>query len=179
MATEILRRRFTIEEYHRMAETGILGHDDRVELIDGEIVEMSPIASRHSACVARLTHVFFKVVGSRALVWSQAPCVLPPYSEPEPDIMLLRPRADFYEQAHPRPADILLVVEVSDSSLDYDRGVKLRLYARAGIPEAWIVDVAGEVVEVHREPAATGYRDVRRARRGAATSSRRARSLTS
>ena len=166
MATEVLRRRFTLEEYHRMGEAGILSRYDRVELIDGEIFEMSPIGPRHAACVDRLTRIFVISLGERAIVRVQNPVNPAPDSEPQPDVALLLPRHDFYSRAHPGPAHILLVVEVADSSLGYDRGIKRGLYVRAGIQEFWIVDLDGEAVDVHREPVVTGYRDVRRVQRG-------------
>jgi Uma2 family endonuclease len=166
MAVEVLRRRFTVEEYHRMGEAGILQEDDRVELIDGEIVEMTPIGSRHAACVKRLVHLFAGALGDRAVVSVQDPIAIPPESETQPDVALLRPRADFYAGGHPQAADVWLVVEVADASLPVDRGVKLPLYARAGLREAWLVDLAGEVVEVFRRPGAGGYADVQRRARG-------------
>ena len=113
MAIEIIRRRFTVEEYHRMADAGIFTEEDRVELIHGEIVEMSPIGPRHAACVARLNRLFSRVVGELALIWVQNPIRIVPDSEPQPDVVLLRPRADFYQEAHPGPLDIFVVVEVS------------------------------------------------------------------
>jgi len=159
MAATVKRRRFTLDEYHRMGETGILGPDDRVELIEGEIVEMSPIGSRHAGTVARLHHLFSTRLGDRTVVWSQNPLLLVQHqSEPEPDIMLLAPRADFYVARLPEPPDVRLLIEVADSSLPYDRRTKLPLYARAGVTEAWLVDLDAGRLEIHR---GTGYRDVR------------------
>ena len=136
MTLQVEKRLFTIEDYYRMAETGILRRDDRVELIRGEIVRMSPVGSLHAACVKRTAAEFFGIVGTDAIVSVQDPIRLAAQnSEPEPDISLLRPKRDYYASAHPTPADVLLVVEVSDSSLDYDRAVKLQLYAEAGIPK--------------------------------------------
>jgi len=166
MSVRLLRRRFTVDEYHRMAQAGILAEDDRVELIDGEIVEMPAIGSRHAACVDRLTRVFSLRVGDHAVVRVQNPIWLGSRSEPQPDLALLRPRADFYASAHPAAADVLLVIEVADVSLEYDRSVKVPLYAAAGIAEAWIVDLAGGVVEVYRRPGPRGYGDVGRVSRG-------------
>jgi Uma2 family endonuclease len=157
MAIETARRRFTADEYLRMAEAGILTEDDRVELIDGEIVEMSPTGRRHVAAVNRCNRVFSRSVGARALVSIQNPVHLAPYDEPEPDVVLLRPRADDYADELARPADILLLVEVADSSLEYDRQTKLPLYAAAGIPEAWLLNLREHRLEVHREPSPTGY----------------------
>lgn len=170
MTVQLLRRRFTVEEYHRMAEAGVFSEDDRVELIQGEIVMMTPIGSRHASCVGRLAHIFFSAVGQRAIVWVQNPVRLGLDSEPQPDLALLRPRPDFYAQAHPGPADVWLVVEVADTSADFDRTVKLPLYARAGIPTAWLVDLSTESVEVYTEPTPEGYRSVRRNQRGQAIS---------
>ncbi len=166
MATEVLRRRFTLDEYHRMGEAGIFTEDDRVELIDGEVVQMTPIGPRHASCVARLTRLLVRAVGDRAIVWAQNPARVPPDSEPQPDVALLAPRPDFYGSAHPGPNDMLLIIEVSESSLDYDRGVKRSLYARAAIAEFWIVDLKGQAIEICREPAGPQYRGTRRAQRG-------------
>src|SRR5207247_3212709 len=147
MGMPLAHRRFTVDEYYRMAETGILAEDDRVELLDGEIVEMSPIGPRHAATVTRLDHLFNRLVGDRAIVRAQNPVRLDGYSEPEPDIALVTPRADFYRAEHPTPRDILLIVEVADTSLRYDRHTKLPGYARAGVPEAWLVDLTADRVE--------------------------------
>ncbi|HAM55228.1 MAG: hypothetical protein A2W08_08125 [Candidatus Rokubacteria bacterium RBG_16_73_20] len=164
---EIARRRFTVDEYHRMGQAGILSEDDRVELIRGEIVQMAPIGPRHAGCVAALNHVLVRAAGDRAILWPQNPVTLPPDSEPQPDIVLVRPRADFYRSAHPQAADVLLLVEVADTTLRYDRRVKLPLYAAEGIRETWIVNLAEECVEVYREPAPGGYRRTERFGRGA------------
>jgi len=166
MSVRLLKRRFTVEEYHRMAQAGILSEDDRVELIEGEIVEMVPIGSRHAASVNRLTNLLSELVGKRAIVSVQNPVRLGPYAEPQPDVALLRPRNDFYAPAHPGPQDALLVVEVAETSADYDREIKMALYARAGVPEAWLVDLQEGVVEVHRSPAPDGYRRVQQHRPG-------------
>ena len=166
-AAAAARRRFTVMEYQLMGDSGILGEDYRVELIEGEIVEMSPIGSKHAGRVARAQKALAHVVGDRAIVWVQNPVDLDQYSEPEPDVSLLKARSDYYENRHPRPADVLLVVEVSDSSVRYDREVKLPLYARAGIAEVWIIDLAvADHIEVHSSPTEGGYRRFRSARRG-------------
>lgn len=154
---ELPRRRFTWEEYHRMAETGILTPEDRVELIEGEIIQMTAIGLRHAACVAELTRRLVPAIGDRALLWPQNPVRLPRDTEPQPDIVLLRPRADRYISASARPEDVLLLVEVADSSYRYDRRVKLPLYARAGISEMWIVALEHDRVEVFRQPTASEY----------------------
>jgi Uma2 family endonuclease len=162
MATEIQRARrlFTVDEYDRMVTAGVFGPDDRLELIEGEIIEMSPIGHRHTACVANLLKIFVSRLGERAVVWPPGAVRLSTRSKPEPDVTLLRPHS--YRDAHPGVQDALLLIEVSDSSLAYDRGVKLALYARAGIPEYWIVDVDGRMVETFRTPTVGGYRETRR-----------------
>lgn len=154
------RHTFTVEEYRRMVEAGILREDARVELIVGEVVEMSPIGERHAACVARLTQIITLLLKRAFLVWTQNPIQLDGYSEPQPDVVVLRPRDDFYRNGHPKPEDILLVIEVSDSTLEYDRRVKVPLYARAGIPEVWIVNLVDECVETFADPSAGAYQMV-------------------
>jgi Uma2 family endonuclease len=157
---DVPRRRLSVAEYDRMGEAGILGPDDRVELIEGELIAMAPIGSYHAGTVAGLTHGLVAATGGRAVVWVQNPIHLDDHNEPQPDFALLRPRADGYRDALPRPADVLLMIEVADSSLAYDRTVKANLYARSGIPELWIVDLAGARILVHRDPSPEGYRDV-------------------
>jgi Uma2 family endonuclease len=167
MAVHLLKRRlFTVEEYYRMAEAGIISTGERLELIEGEVVAMAAIGSRHAACVDRLNYFLSQRVGGRALVRVQNPIRLDQFSEPQPDIALLRPRADFYAFAHPGPADVFLVVEVADTSAGFDRDVKIPLYARAGIPEAWLVDLTGDYVMVYRKPSVQVYQDVQRLQRG-------------
>ncbi|MBM3943130.1 MAG: Uma2 family endonuclease [SAR202 cluster bacterium] len=166
MTLQRTRRRFTAEDYHRMAQAGILGEDDRVELIEGEIVEMAPIGSRHQAYVDRLNTLFARRMEGRAIIRVQGPIVLGGDSEPQPDLALLRPRPDYYAGAHPTPEDVLLLVEVSDSSGDYDRQVKAPLYARHGILEYWLVGLEAGVVEVYRQPAPEGYQQVSQVARG-------------
>ena len=160
MAVQILKRLFTVEEYHRMAQAGILGEDDRVELIEGEIVEMTPIGSKHASTVNRINRLFFERLGGRAIISVQNPIRLGEYSEPQPDVSLLRPREDFYASSHPGPEDVLLLVEVSETSAEYDREVKLPLYARFGIPEVWLVNPEGKAIEVYRDPSPESYREV-------------------
>jgi Uma2 family endonuclease len=162
MAIEVERaRRFTADEYERMVAVGIFREDERLELIDGEIVEMAPVGHRHGACVAQLNKRLVIGVADRALVWVHGPARLAVDSVPEPDLALLRPHS--YRTGSPRSDDILLVVEVAESSLRYDRTTKLRLYARAGVPEYWVVSVDGEWIEVYRSPEGDGYREHRRA----------------
>lgn len=151
------QRRFTVDEYHRMAEVGVLAPNDRVELLDGRIYVMSPIGSEHAACVRRLTRIFIQGAGSNTLVSTQNPIRLDRTSEPEPDLALLRPQEDDYASHHPEPEDLFLVVEVADSSLEFDRTVKRPLYAQAGIPECWIVNLNEDRIEVHRSPSPDGY----------------------
>ncbi|MBI4611270.1 MAG: Uma2 family endonuclease [Candidatus Rokubacteria bacterium] len=166
MDVQLLRRRFSVEEYHRMGQAGVFSEDDRVELIEGEIIEMTPIGARHAACVRRLGHLFNSLLGQRITVSVQSPLGLGLHSEPQPDLALLRPRPDFYAQAHPGPEDVWLVVEVADTSVEFDRTVKIPLYARAGIPNAWLVDLSTETVEEYRDPTPDGYRNFRRIPRG-------------
>ncbi len=161
MAVEITQRPFSVTDYHRMAAAGILTEDDRVELIKGKIIIMSPIGSRHAACVKRLNALLSQQVGGVALVSIQDPIRLDDYSEPEPDVALLRPRDDFYAHAHPTPTDVLLVIEVADTSEGYDRSEKIPLYARAAIPEVWLVSLPQNRIEVYTEPVADMYRQIR------------------
>ena len=153
------KRLFNVNEYYAMARAGILGEDDRVELIAGEIVVMAPIGSRHAGCLNRLNELLVPAALRRAIVAPQNPLRLNDSSEPQPDIALLRWRSDGYASRHPGPEDALLVVELADSSLDYDRGAKLALYARSGIGEVWVVDLQGSRVEVYRSPGPDGYAD--------------------
>ena len=129
------RRKLDVEAYHRMAEVGIFAPDERVELIDGEIHQMVPIGSEHGGLTSRLARRFVLAVGDRAVVNTTSPLCVDDRSEPQPDLMLLRPRADDYMRTHPRPADVLLLVEVANASLDYDRSVKAPLYDRSGVRE--------------------------------------------
>jgi Uma2 family endonuclease len=147
------RHLISVDAFHRMGAAGILGPGDRVELIDGEIIDTSPIGVLHAALVARLASWFSQTLGRAAVVWCQNPLRLDDLSEPEPDIAILRPRADFYTTAHPGPADVLLVIEVSDTSLAYDLGRKVPLYARHGIPEVWVIDAATRRTRLFRDPA--------------------------
>ena len=173
MVTTFVRHRFTVDEYEQMIRAAILTADDRVELIEGEIIEMSPIGERHAACVKRLNRLFTRMLGDRAIVAVQDPIRLGGHSEPQPDLAILKPREDFYASGHPRPADILLVIDNlyrhvqagMDTSQETDRTTKLPLYARAGIAEAWLVDLEKGRVEIHRKPGRKGYADARNATR--------------
>jgi Uma2 family endonuclease len=166
MGMPLTQHRFTVDEYHRMGQAGVFREDDRVELIRGHIVEMTPIGPEHAGCVDYLAHALDRGLASRAIVRVQNPVVLDRHVELQPDLALLRPRPGFYRNAHPGPADTLLIVEVADTSLQYDREEKLALYAEAGIPEVWLVDLPGKVIETYREPRGGGYRVARTARRG-------------
>lgn len=154
------RHRLTVGEYYRMGEVGILPPDSRVELVDGEIIDMPPIGSPHAGTVIYLGNKLQEAVGDKAIVSIQNPVFLDLHSEPQPDIALLRPRADFYRSAHPTPADVLLIIEVADTSLAYDTQIKLPLYALHGIPEVGLADLPNRRFLVHRTPTATGFRDV-------------------
>lgn len=154
----VKRHRFTVQEYHTMVEAGLLSEDDRVELIDGEIVEMTPIGTRHLACVVTLNHLLVEASGGRYFVSVQNPVVLNEDNEPQPDLSLLRNRPEPTGEL-PGPGDVLLVVEVSDPTLSYDRRVKLPRYGRNGIREAWILDLQSQRVEIYSEPFSEGYRE--------------------
>jgi Uma2 family endonuclease len=166
MSVHVSRHRFSVEAYSRMAECGILPRDARVELLDGEIVEMAPIGHRHAACVDWLTQALATGVSGRAIVRVQNPVRLGSRSEPQPDLALLRFRPDFYRSGHPGPAEVMLVVEVGDDSVDFDREVKPPLYAAAGIPEFWIVDLLAEHIDVYQGAGPQGYAQVTRGLRG-------------
>ncbi|MBE9013033.1 Uma2 family endonuclease [Pseudanabaenaceae cyanobacterium LEGE 13415] len=166
MTTEVLKRLFTVKQYHRMIEAGVFQEGDRVELIRGEIVEMTPIGTRHAAEVNRLNRLFNRKFGDLVLVTVQNPVEVDESSEPQPDIAVVRPRDDFYASAHPTPNDVFLLIEVSDSTIRYDRTIKIPLYAEDNIAEAWIVDVNAELVEVYRQPSASGYRSLQTYTRG-------------
>lgn len=167
-APRLLRGHFTAADYHRLVDVGMLEPDARVELLDGQVVDMSPIGPRHAGTVNWLADRLRQLVGDRAIVSVQNPVALDEYSEPEPDLALLAPRADYYRSAHPRRDDVLLIVEIADTTLEKDRDVKLPLYARAGIPEVWIVNLNAACTEVYREPHADGFGSIA-IRRGADT----------
>ena len=151
------KRKFTVAEYYRMAEVGILHHTERVELLDGEIIVMAPIGIPHATGVRRMERVLHQALGAAAAISVQNPVRLDDHSEPEPDIALLRFREDDYATAHPGPADILVVMEVSDSTLDFDREVKSKRYAAAGIPEMWIMNLPGDCIDRLDQPGPAGY----------------------
>jgi Uma2 family endonuclease len=162
MAVEIAHHRFNLAEYDAMIRHGILTTNDRVQLIAGEIVEMPPIGDPHKGCVTYLDHLFIARLGNLVTtVMCQQPIAIPPDSEPEPDVMLLKPRADFYSRRHVEPEDVLLLIEVSDTTLRLDRLVKVPIYAKAGIAETWIVDLNGGTIETYGEPSRDGYASCR------------------
>jgi Uma2 family endonuclease len=152
--------RFSTEDYYRLAEAGILSEDDRVELLEGEIIDMSPIGSPHAACVSRLTAFFAPRTEKTATFHAQNPLRLRDGTELQPDVMLLQYRADFYAASHPTPADVLLLIEVADTSIAFDRIDKADRYAAEGVPEYWIADLAKKAVLVHTAPSSLGYRSV-------------------
>jgi Uma2 family endonuclease len=160
------RWKFTVDEYYRMAEAGIFRPHDRVELIDGDIIVMSPIGSPHGSVSKRLITLLVNTFGTRAIVAAGDPVRLDDRSEPEPDLSVLRPRDDFYKATHPTPADVYLIIEVMDSSAPYDRGRKLARYARSGLVEVWLVDIGRERIEVHRRPNGEDYDEKRTLARG-------------
>ena len=163
---QLLKGRFTVADYHRLVECGILSEDDRVELLVGQVIPMSPIGSPHAACVNRLNRMLIRALGDRATIAVQNPIVLDDWSEPQPDVTALKPRTDGYAAAHPRPADVLLLLEVADSSLVRDQEVKLPLYAAAGVPEVWLVNLPADQIQIHRAPATAAYGFIAIARRG-------------
>jgi Uma2 family endonuclease len=152
------RHRLDVDAYYKMAEAGILTEPSRVELIEGDIIDMTPIGSGHAGNTNRLVRAFARTAAEGSVLLTvQTPLRLDGYNEPQPDVMLLRPRLDDYKAGHPSAADVLLLVEVSDSSLAYDRDTKLALYARFGVPEVWIVDIRGGAVEAYRTPKDGAY----------------------
>ena len=155
------RFKFSVDDYHRMGAAGILSNDVRVELIEGDLIEMAPIGGPHIGIVNRLNRMLVLAVGDRGVVSIQNPVTLPPRSEPQPDLAALHAGVEGSSAGVPTAADAFLVIEVSDSTLTYDRDTKVPLYARAGIPEVWVVDVNAKRIGVYREPTSSGYGDVR------------------
>ena len=154
--------RFTTQQYHLMHEAGVFAKGDRIELVNGEIREMSPIGRKHAVCVARATRFFQIKLGDRVFIWVQNPILLSDHSEPQPDLAILKWRDDFYAEALPAPDDILLIIEVADSTIAYDRDVKSHLYAANGIPEMWLFDLNKKIVERYSQPSASGYKRIQR-----------------
>ncbi|MBI2172043.1 MAG: Uma2 family endonuclease [Chloroflexi bacterium] len=167
MAVQLQRHTFTVDEYHKMLEAGVFTEDDRVELICGEVIEMPPIGSKHVGHVNRIARILGNRLGQRAIVSVQNPIRLDDRSEPQPDVAVLHFRDDDYVSAIPTGQDIYFLVEVSDTTIAYDRETKLPLYARAGVPEVWLLDLSARRVEVHRSPSPNGYLDMRHAYSGA------------
>mgnify|MGYP001548248988 CR=1 FL=1 len=151
------QHRFSVKDYYRMAETGVLRPDARVELLEGRIIDMSPIGPFHGGITKYLSRIFFAAAKGRWITQVQDPVHLDDYSEPEPDIALLKPDSNFYRRRHPQPEDVFLLIEISDSTLETDQEEKIPAYGRAGIPEVWIVNLNELTVEVYREPNFTGY----------------------
>jgi Uma2 family endonuclease len=157
MRIETTKKLFTVDDYYRMAEAGILTPEDRVELIDGEIIEMSPIGDRHAGCVNRANFLFTSTLGQRVVVSVQNPLRLSMYTEPEPDIVLLKPRADHYASKKVTAEGALLVLEVAETTLRYDCDIKLPRYAKAGVPEVWIESLNDDLLLVYRDPSCSSY----------------------
>lgn len=166
MSAQVVKRSFTVAEYRHMVAVGILSEDDRVELIDGEVFKMSTIGEPHAACVDVLNNLVRDQLGRSVIIRVQGPIQLDDFSEPQPDISILKRRDDFYRHAHPRPEDVLLIIEASDTTLEYDVKVKVPLYARAGIPETWLVNLRGGRVKAYADPAEGAYRTVTSHARG-------------
>lgn len=156
----VSRHRLSVDQYHQMARVGVLAPDARVELIEGEIIDMAPIGTRHWSVVNRLADIFFTALHGRAIISVQSSIRLGDYSEPEPDLAVFRYRPDYYAERHPTAVDVLLVVEVADTTAPYDRGVKLPLYAKHGVPEVWIVDLEASLVRFYRQPQGERYLEV-------------------
>jgi Uma2 family endonuclease len=159
LAEPVRPRRLTVAEFHRLGEVGVIGPEERLELIEGDLVAMAPIGTRHASCVRTLSRRLHEAAGNRGLVAVQDPLDLGG-SETLPDLMLLQPRGDAYADAHPTPPDVRLLIEVSDTTTRYDREVKLPLYAAAGVPEVWIVGLPARLLRRHRRPIGAEYAEV-------------------
>jgi Uma2 family endonuclease len=159
-------RKFTADEFEKLGEVGILTDEERVELIEGDIIVMGRIKSPHAACVNRLTRMLVTGTGERAVVTVQNPVRLSTYTEPAPDLSLAHPCEDFYRQAHPRPNEMYLAIEVMETTQFYDYKVKLPLYGRNGVPELWLIDLPGQVLEVYRRPFGDQYIESQQLRPG-------------
>ncbi|MEA5619046.1 Uma2 family endonuclease [Cronbergia sp. UHCC 0137] len=162
MTVQLLKHKFTTEQYHLMHEAGVFSESDRLELINGEITEMSPIGKKHAVCVARLNELFFTRLLYKVQIWSQNPILLDNGSEPQPDLAILKRRDDFYAEGLPTPSDILLVIEVADSTIAYDREIKMPLYGATKIPEMWLFDLNKKAIEGYSQPSTTGYKRMQR-----------------
>lgn len=170
MRIEVEKKRFTVDEYHQMCETGIIGFDERTELIDGEIIKMTSPSTRHVACANRATTFFSEAFGRRAIVSIQNPLLLNLYNEPQPDVVVLKPQPDFYTSTRFTPEDAFFVVEISESSLAFDRKVKLPRYAASGAPEVWIEDLRHGLLLVFRDLENNMYKTCLTLRRGESVS---------
>ncbi|HLP91611.1 MAG TPA: Uma2 family endonuclease [Nostocaceae cyanobacterium] len=166
MSIKLPAKSFTIDQYHQIYELGILTENDRVELIRGEIVEMSPIGKRHAGYVNLINKILSKLLDEQIIISVQNPIQLNHLSEPQPDIAILKPHPNFYIDKLPEVKDILLLIEVADSTIDYDRDVKIPLYAENGILEVWLIDINAETITIYRQPTPTGYKDVKILQRG-------------
>ena len=165
MSQQLIKYRISVDEYERMGEAGIFGPNTRLELLEGAIYKLPPISPPHAAGVTYLSFILNRLFARTLIISAQHPIRLDDYSEPQPDIALLNWRDDFYRHAHPQPADVLLVIEVADTTLDSDRRYKLPLYAKAGIPEAWLVNLPDESIELYAEPSDGAYQTTREFKR--------------
>ena len=172
MSAQLRKYKFTVAQYMRMGEVGILTEDERVELLEGEIFKMPPVSSHHAGCVGWFTHTITILLHRSVIVRTRNPVHLDDYSEPVPDVALVKRRDDFYKHGHPRPEDVLLLIEVSDSTLEYDRRVKVPIYARAGVAEVWIVNLVDERVETFAGTSRGAYQKVTTFSRGEEVRSR-------
>jgi Uma2 family endonuclease len=166
MSVVYKRKLFTVDDYHKMINAGILKEDDRVELINGEIIAMPPIGPNHASCVDRVNSQLYLKLGHSIIVRVQSPILLDDYSEPEPDITILKHRSDFYKNSHPKPEDILLIIEIGDSTIEYDRTIKIPGYAKSNVMETWLFDINKDRIELHRRPYNGIYQETRIAQRG-------------
>jgi Uma2 family endonuclease len=160
MSAPLPRHKLNLEDYHRMIEAGIFTPNQRIELLEGKLFDMAPIGPAHSGTTNYLTRLFFQAVGDKAIVSVQNPVMLGDNSEPQPDLMILRSREDFYRSSHPVAEEVLLLVEIADTSASSDRSYKIPLYARHGIPEVWLLDVKRQQLEIHTQPEQGQYRQV-------------------
>ena len=166
MSAQLEKRYFNVDEYYRMARASILKPDDRVELIEGEIIKMSPIGSPHAACVSRLDDLLHDFDKRKVMVRIQNPIRLDDFSEPVPDVVILKSRRDYYSTRHPIPSDVFIIIEVAETSVVADRHIKIPLHARSLIPEVWLINLPKKVIEVYFDPVAGSYRKSRKYKRG-------------
>jgi Uma2 family endonuclease len=166
VAIQLTPRRFTATEYRQMIQAGVFGPDERLELIDGEIVQMSPIGDRHAACVRRLNALLSQLFATQSIVDVQNPMMVDVAYAPQPDLALLRPRNDYYATQTPTAADCLLVIEVADTSAEFDRQIKAPRYALGGVRELWLIDLDRDVVVAYRDPVGDAYQHLQVFRRG-------------